>query len=260
MTSPHRTAGFSALALALALAAVLALTGCTSLASAVDGKPAIVLTKKSFEPTITAAQVKASSVHEHIVTVVDKKTVTVDADVTGLGADPTKLAMRETLQVTGQPQASVVYVDQTFYVNLGQATQNGFLKLDTQSPGPLAAIASSVTGSQAQADPQASLKQLGDALLFVQQAGSPTVIDSVKTTPYLVGIDARKAAGLLGGLGVAATAFPSEVDIDYWIGSDGLPRRSSLTIGDLDVETSYSQWGSAPKVIAPAPAASGAAV
>lgn len=239
---------------ALALSAALALTGCAATTAAAPPKPAISLDKTSFGTTLGAAESKAESVHEHITTTVDKKSATIDADFTDIGGDPAKLAMRETLAVSGQPTAEVIYVDKTFYIDLGTATGNAYLKLDAAHPGPLAKVSGSVTSTQAETDPTAVTAELKKALLFVQKAGDTATIDAVPTTPYLVGLNASALSGILGPL-AGNTALPAEVDIDYWIGADGLPRRSSLVLDNIDEETYYTNWGDPVSIKAPAPGA-----
>lgn len=256
MTDLTRTAlARSRLLAAAALTGALALTGCTThsatSAAALTARAGIVkLTTGNFVSTIEAAQEKAGSAHEHLAITAARQTVTIDANITGLG-DASKTALRENLTISGQPAISVIEVAKKVYVNLGKDSGNTYLDLSSAAPSSAAGKqAASIDSAVSQSDPTGEWGAMKTAVQYVQRAGDPTTIDGVATTPYVVGIDTAPLAATLGTLTGADAALPPQLDIDYWIGPDGLPRRISLLVGGADEEEYFTHWGAA-VVVAP---------
>jgi hypothetical protein len=244
-----RPAALATLALAVAS---LTLAGCSGL-YILPQRPARPLTATSFPTTIQAAEKNVRSVHEHIVTQTGKKTSTIDADVV---VNPqNQPSVRETISSTGQPKTEVIYVGGVFYVNAGATTHNTWLTIDPKDPSnPLGSAAAELLPSITQADPSQSASLQKTAIAYVQVSGNPVTLDQEHTTPYMVAINTTAALGQLGTLGQAiANSLPAQLDYDWWIGDDGLPRRYTVVVTGMNQDALFTDWNKPIHITAPGP-------
>lgn len=253
MTHPTRPAHRHTLLLAAAaLGCALALSGCAAQNPALAAQqPAVKLTTGNFLSTIEAAQKKAGSAHEHIVTTAAKQTATIDGDISGL-ADTSKLAIRENLTISGKPAWSLIDVDKKVYINLGKDTGNAYLALSgAAASSPAGKASDTINDAISQSNLLTQQAAMKEGIQYVQRAGDPTTIDGISATPFVVGVDTAPLADTLSSAGVSSAALPPQIDIDYWIGTDGLPRRISLLVGGVDEEAYFTHWGAAVVITAP---------
>jgi hypothetical protein len=218
----------------------------TSKASAADGE----LTKASFFTAISTAQAKAQTSHVELEIGAAGQKITAEGDVE-VGKDVADTAMRMTMSTgsSGPGKISMVIVDNTLYMNLGQMTQDKFAKVDLDDEDN--AIAKQFGSITDQLDPSKQLAQFKDAVTSFEKSGSPQKIDGVEAQPYEVVLDTSKIAALSELSGGATAGVPKTLTYTMFVDSDNLLRRVQADVAGSTVEATYSKWGEPVDVEAP---------
>ena len=142
-------------------------------------------------------------------------------------------------------------VDATLYMNMGQMTQDKFVKIDlTDESNPLGRQFSQLTD---QMDPAKQLAQLEEAVTKFEKKGEPQKIDGVATQSYAVTVDTSKLKALADLPSSATSQLPKTIDYTMYVGSDNLLRRMEFDLAGSKAQIDYSKWGEPVEIEAPAP-------
>lgn len=218
--------------------------GPTATATATSDTTALTLS--NFTQVLAASQVKAKSSHIDMTIGVSGQTIKAQGDV-AVGSSPTDSAMTMTMDM-GSMKIDMRLVDQTMYMNMGQMTDNKFLKIDlTDENNP---IAKQYGQLMDQMDPAKQMEQFKEALTSFDKKGEPKTIDGVKAQPYVVTVDTSKMEAFknLDGAG----QIPDSIVYTMYIGPDNLPRRMEFEVAGSKSTMDYSKWGEPVDIKAPA--------
>ncbi len=212
------------------------------------------LTADNLAVSLVEAQAEAGSVHVSGAFGAGGQSLSMTGDMrTG---DPDELAMDVQLDI---PQLGsgvrMILVDQTVYMNLGQATGNKYARIDLSDPSePLAQQFGPLLDS---ADPGRSIAALAEGLEKLDKIGEDRV-DGVATTHYRATVDTEAA---LAASGVSdtmpsqtAAQLPKTFAYDLWVGDDdGLIRRLSFDLLGQTSTLTFTGWGEPVQIEAPSP-------
>ncbi|KIP51642.1 hypothetical protein [Leucobacter komagatae] len=240
------------------LAAGLALTGCSSSANPSEGGSGAsqesesssgALTKDNFVERMSAAQLKAGSVHVKM-NLGDAIEGDIEADMV-ISDDPQKVQMQMTMN-TGGMDSDIRVVDGKMFMNMGQVTGGKFMDMSAMPGG-----GGDVGAILNQVNPGAQLDGFREALTDFQVDPKGPEIDGVKTTQLTLTIDTKKMFEAQPQEGVDADALVEAlgdtITYDMFVGPDDLPRRIvTPDIAGLGAATQdYSAWGTPVTVTAP---------
>lgn len=236
---------FAAGAAALVLSTVL-IAGCgdkekkaddpaeTAETSSTGAAPAADLTKDDFIAFSEAAQA-AGSAH-FTMTMSGAASITAEGDQV-IGKSAGDSAMSLTMSMAGN-KVEMRLVDKVMYMNMGQGTQNEFIKLDlTDTSNPLVAQFGSILD---RTDIGQQMEQFGEIVSGVKATGKTEKIDGVDAKAYEMTIDGKKAAELAGQ---DASAISDSLTYTVYIGPDDLIRRLTMDIQGQSIQMDYSKWG-----------------
>jgi len=263
-----------ALAAGLATATVLALTGCSDSGSDSASEPSSATSASSGTSTDTGAGAATPETEDtsgddltadtFIKTVAaaqgDAKAYTFTMKMSANGSEVSdakgavvntggKPAVAMTMDVGGQ-KIDARYVDDVWYMNLGDASENKFVKIDPKTDG--SEMAQQFEQLSAQMDPSESIKAIDGAVTSVTKKGDPVTLDGVEAQPYEVVVDTTKITGTMGDtLKAAGASVPDELTYTYWVGPDHLMRKMTFEMAGTSTEMTTSDWNGDVKVEAP---------
>ena len=139
-------------------------------------------------------------------------------------------------------------VDGVMYMNMGQMTNDKFVKYDLTDP---AGLPPELQGLVDQMDPLAAFKGFGDALTSVTFVGEEEV-DGEDLDHYTLVMDTAKIADLKdlpAGAGV-----PDEIEYDAWFDDDFLFRQMKMSMDmatTVSVDAKFFDWGESVDIEAP---------
>lgn len=233
---------------ALAAAAVvvaLALTGCASGVVPSDAfataAPA-ALTADEFVAKVTAAAKTAKTFHLDASILQGSQTVLMAADVkpgASAGANPD---MSATISVSGQKVAMILTGGKA-YLNAGAQTDGKYVTLTADQLGQVFGSSGNPVSGLA---PDSQLDGIKDAITQISSKPGGT-LDGVATTEYDLVIDLAKAdSAFTDGEKLSGTA-----KVQYWLGSDDLPRKVVETMSGSTTTMTLGKWGEAVTIAAP---------
>jgi hypothetical protein len=206
------------------------------------------LTQANFAQVLSDSQIKAKSSHVEMTIGAAGQTIKAKGDV-ALGATAADTALTMTMDMGSSMSLDMRMVDQTFYMNMGQVTDNKFVKIDLTDPNsPLAKQYGQIVD---QMDPANQLEQFKDALSSFEKKGEPKVIDGVKAQPYVVMVDTSKIKAFQDLPEGSASQVPDTIAYTMYIGSDNLPRRIETEVLGSKTAMDYSKWGEPVDIKAP---------
>lgn len=244
---------FRALA-ALVLAAGLTLSACGDDKDKADapgdkaGSSTTTLTQANFTKTIAASQSKAKSAHVDMTIGVGGQTIKATGDI-AVGKTIADSAMTMTMDMGASMKADMRLVDEALYLNIGEMSENKFVKVDlTDESNPLAKQFGQLTD---QMDPSKQLAELDEAVTKFEKSGEPQKIDGVDAQPYAVTVDTSKLKALADLPSSATSQLPKTIDYTMYVGSDDLLRRMEFDLAGSKSRVDYSQWGEPVEITAP---------
>lgn len=139
------------------------------------------------------------------------------------------------------------------YLNLGELTGGKFLALDPDdASNPLAADAASMMG---ELDPTQELAEHEGSIVSVTRSGAPEQLDGVDVQAYDLVIDPSKLPEQQAELQAnvpLGTEVPTTLTYRYWVDASGLARRLTFELMGTKAEMTFTSWGTAAPVTAPA--------
>jgi hypothetical protein len=159
--------------------------------------------------------------------------------------DPPSMAVNMTIPSMGG-EIDMRFVEGIFYMNMGQASQNKFIKLDPADPNSPMGDIGELTESM---DPVRSFEQFAAGLDKVVYLGEED-IDGESTDHYVLTLDTTKIESLED----AGTAgIPKELDYDIWLDDENRMRQVLIDMGtNGQVDMSIEDWGQEVEIEAPA--------
>jgi len=136
-------------------------------------------------------------------------------------------------------ESRVLLVDGAYYMDLGEASQNKFLKIDgDDESSPFAGM---FTALEQLTDPAKNAEAFKSAVTSAKKIGEEDV-DGVKATHYTLTIDGSAA---LEELGAGASAAPDggSMEFELWLDGEDRPVRTISTFAGTSTETTYTDWG-----------------
>ncbi len=243
---------------AVALLTGLALSACgdkddsaadTKTGSGGGGKAA-TLTQANFSDVLTASQAKAKTSHVDMSIAVGGQTVKAQGDVK-VGSSIKDVSMAMTM-VMDSKKMEMRLLDQTFYMNMGQLTEDKFVKIDlTDESNPIAQQYGKIMD---QMDPASQLRQFKAAVKSFEKKGEPQTIDGVKAQPYVVTVDTSKLDAIKDLPAASRSQVPKTMVYTMYVGSDDLLRRMEFDMAGAKTTMDYSKWGEPVDIQAPSPA------
>ncbi len=159
--------------------------------------------------------------------------------------DPPAMAVNMTIPSMGGA-IDMRFVDGIFYMNMGQASQNKFIKLDPADPNSPMGDIGELTESM---DPVRSFEQFAAGLEKVVYVGEEDV-DGDATDHYVLTLDTTKIESLKD----AGTAgIPKELDYDIWLDDENRMRQVLIDMGtNGQIDMNIEDWGQEVEIEAPA--------
>ncbi|KRC64816.1 hypothetical protein ASE12_08540 [Aeromicrobium sp. Root236] len=205
------------------------------------------LTQSNFAQVIGDSQTKAKSTHVDMTIGAGGQTFKAQGDAKiGSSADDTSVSMTMDL---GSIKADMRLVDQVFYMNMGQMSDDKFLKIDLKDKSnPFAQQYGQIMD---QMDPSKQMAQFKDALKSFEKKGEPQKIDGVEAQPYVVTVDTTKVKAYKDLPGATKAQIPDTIVYTMFIGPDNLPRRMEFELAGSKSTVDYSKWGDPVDIKAP---------
>ncbi|VXA95771.1 DUF6612 family protein [Aeromicrobium sp. 9AM] len=213
------------------------------------GGKSVTLTQANFSDVLTDSQAKAKSSHVDMSIGVGGQTVKAQGDVK-VGSSIKDVSMAMTMTMDSR-EMEMRLVDQTFYMNMGQITDDKFVKIDlTDESNPIAKQYSRIMD---QMDPASQLRQFKAAVKSFEKKGEPQTIDGVKAQPYVVTVDTSKLDAIKDLPAASRSQVPKTIVYTMYVGSDDLLRRMEFELAGAKTTMDYSKWGEPVDVQAPSP-------
>lgn len=237
-----------------ALAAGLALGGCSSSGSAADARsgssaagPAsqgagATLTAADFASRLSAAQKAVSSEHMVVKVTGGSSTTTTTADIARRGD---ALDMVTTVATDGETEMEVRLLDGVYYFSLADLSDGKFITYDPKHPESLGDLTATFKALGEQVDPSAAIDALGSAVVSVQADGAP---GSDGVQQYTVVADTSKIGGVIGdqlkqaAKSGGATA-PATLTYRFGVDAQDRIRTMTATIGASTSSIEFSKFG-----------------
>lgn len=196
------------------------------------------LTKENFATVIGEAMIKSGSVHVVMeASGGGSQTMTATGDQT-MGSTTGDSAISMTMDTPGAAKTEIRLIDQVLYINLGQASDHKFAKIDLTDQRSSRGLGLEQFATQMDLSKQFEIFQ--DSLTNFEQAGDAEQIDGVKAKPYRISVDAAKLAKATRA---DASQLPEELTYTFYVGPDDLVRRMVTSVGAGKVTTDFSRWG-----------------
>ena len=208
----------------------------------------LALTQANFTQVLSDSQVKAKSAHIDMEIGAAGQTIQARGDVS-VGATPAETAMTMTMDMGSSMSFEMRLVDQIMYMNLGQMSDDKFLKMDlTDENNPITKQYGQMLD---QMDPAKQMADLKGAVTSFEKKGDPQTIDGVKAQPYVVEVDTSKVPSFKDLPDASADLIPESIVYTMYIGSDNLLRRMSFDLAGSKSTMNYSKWGEPVNIEAP---------
>lgn len=212
------------------------------------------LTAKTLFPQVSAAQTKAGSSHIAMKLVANGgQTFTSNGQMkVGKNAEDTAMVMTVPGDSGGLGSIELRLVDRNFYIRLGALTQGKFAKIDlTDKSNPIAQQYGDIIKN---VDPARQVQLYQDAITAFDASGKPVEIDGVKTQPYKITIDPKKAGSLKSFS--KDIPLPERLNFTLYVGPDDLPRRMISVVpggagSSTRLQMDYTKWGEKVTIEAP---------
>ncbi|MFL6090765.1 MAG: hypothetical protein ACJ71Z_11565 [Aeromicrobium sp.] len=211
------------------------------------------LTSKTLFPAVSKAQAAAGSSHLSMqLTAPTGQTFRSHGEMKlGKHAEDTAMVMTVAGQGSGLGTIELRLVDRNFYMALGALTKGKFAKFDlTDQSNPVSRQYGEIIKN---VDPARQMASYQDAITSFDSSGKTVELDGVKTQPYAITIDPKKA-GTLKSFG-ANGQLPKKIRFTLYLGPDNLPRRMVSLVpgsaGDTRLQMDYTKWGEKVSIKAP---------
>ncbi|GEL94130.1 hypothetical protein [Cellulomonas composti] len=209
-----------------------------------DGEASGELTVDNFVSVLSNQLKEGTSYRTKMTTTVAGTTTTSVGVVEMTDAGP---EMDMQTQAAGQ-DVRMIMVDGIFYMNMGELTQDKFIKIDpSDTDNPLSSMMGDISSYT---EPEKSVEMLDGAVLEVTKVGPAEDVEGVQATPYRVTVDATKLTEQMGAAGELAT-LPATIEYSFWVGPENRLTKMSMDIAGATTEVVYTDWGADVDIQAP---------
>ena len=197
-----------------------------------------------FLDTFRAGVENSTTAHMTMTTGVSGMNVEAEGDV-DYQTDPPSMAMTMVIPSMGG-EMDIRLVDGIFYMNMGQTSQNKFIKMDPDDPNSPMGDIGQLTDTM---DPVRSFEQFAAGLEKVVYVGEED-LDGDTVDHYVLTLDTTKIEAMQD----AGTAgLPRELDYDLWLDEEDRMRQVVIDMGTTgQVEINVDAWGEDVSIEAPA--------
>lgn len=206
--------------------------------------------KNQFAQELQDAMSQAESAHMTMAMKGGPSAMTMEGDV-DYTTDPP--SMSAVMTAPGQGKIEFRLVDEFAYMNMGELTQNKFLKAsinDKQSE------LGDLTGLRESMDPLSSFKSFSEGLEKVVYVGEEQV-GGDNAEHYELTLDTAKITALddLTGQQAAQSGLPEKLTYDVWLDSENRMRQVAMDMGKTlgSLQMSVSKWNEPVNIVAPKP-------
>ena len=202
--------------------------------------------KDAFVEDMAAGMKEASTAHVTMSVGMGEDPIQGEGDV-DYTTTPVSMALEMTMPMIDQP-LDMRLVEGVMYMNLGQMTNDKFVKYDLNDPENLPP---EMQGMADQMDPLAVFEEFGPALSSVTYVGEEDV-DGDSLDHFSMVLDPTKIEAF-GELPAGSKDMPKEISYDAWFDDDFRIRqiKSSDDSGGFDMESTFSEWGESVEIEAP---------
>jgi hypothetical protein len=206
------------------------------------------LTESNFLSTIAQAQLDASTAQLDMSIELAGQSITMTGQLEAAETVEDS-AMEAQMEIPGQGAISMILVDSTLYMSLGEATGGKYFELSLDDPS----VEQFLGQLKNQMNPAQAVKALEGAVTGFEAAGSET-IDGEETTKYVLEVDAQKVFASQGTMLPPGVDVPKSLTYTFWVNDENLPLRMAVDMGDLgQAEMNFSAWGEPVDIEAPPP-------
>lgn len=186
------------------------------------------INKDNFAEVLTAAMRKQETAH---MTMKMGAALDAEGDVR-YGADGNEMKMTMGM---GQQKATMIFVDDTLYMQMPGMTQPGKWTKVTGDDPTLGSMVDQMNGM----GPEASLDVMKKGLKDVRYIGKEGDLQHYKVT-----VDTSAAMDSLGGMAEGAQGnAPQEITYDMYVDQDNLMRKLVMNFMDQQMVMEVTQWG-----------------
>jgi hypothetical protein len=213
--------------------------------SADDTAPGEPVDKEQFLTDFRAAVEDATTARMSMTTEAAGSNFTADGEV-DYTTSPPSMAMMMSNPTMGEQTMDIRLVDGFFYLNLGQMSQNKFVKVDvTDKNSPLGDI-SQLTSAM---DPVQAFEKFAAGLDEVTLVGEESV-DGETLDHYLLTLDSSKVEMLQGA---GTENLPATLEYDLWLDDEDRMRQVTIDMaGTGSVDMKIFAWDEPVDIEAPA--------
>ena len=166
--------------------------------------------------------------------------------------DPPQMAMSMESPAMGEQPIDIRLVDNVMYVNMGQMSNDKFIKFDLSDPQSLPPGMDQVTEMM---DPLAATESLGKGLTSVVFVGDEDV-DGETLSHYEVAVDPSKIEQFQQLPGQAQAEVPETLAYDLWLDDENRMRKLDMTMdvgdsGEMAMEMELRDWDEPVDIAAP---------
>lgn len=204
------------------------------------------LTMANFSDVLSGSQYKAESGHIEMTMETGGESLTAEGDFTG--TSPEDMAMNMSMDMESMT-FRMSFVDQALYMNLGEMTEDKFVRVDlTDKSDPFAEQWGKMMD---QMDPAKQMELFKEAVTSFEQEGDSKTIDGVEAVRYAVKVDTSKVADFQDLPAGATSQLPDTLDYTLYVGPDDLLRRMEFDIAGVKAKMDFSEWGEPVDIKAP---------
>jgi hypothetical protein len=199
--------------------------------------------KDDFLADFQAGVENSTTAHMTMTTGMSGMSIDAEGDI-DYQTEPPAMAMIMSMPSMGG-EIEMRFVDGIFYMNMGQQSQDKFIKMDPNDPNSPMGDVSELTESM---DPVRQFEAFTEGVNKVVYVGEEDV-DGETTDHYVLTLDTTKVESLKD----AGTAgIPKELDYDLWLDDDDRIRQMQLDLGDTgQIEVHLSDWDEPVDIEAP---------
>lgn len=201
--------------------------------------------KAQFLEDFMAAVDDATTAHMSMTTGAAGTEFTADGEV-DYTTSPPEMAMSMSNPAMGDQTMDIRLIDGFFYLNLGQMSQDKFVKVDLNDKNSPLGDMSQLTDSM---DPVQSFEQFSSGLDKVTFVGQESV-DGEDLDHYVLTLDSTKVEMLQGAGG---QGLPKTLEYDLWLDSENRMRQVKIDMGETgSVDMKIFDWDEPVEIEAPA--------
>jgi len=200
--------------------------------------------KEAFLADFTAAVDDATTAHMSMTTGAAGATFTAEGEV-DYTTTPPQMAITMSNPAMAEGSMDLRVVDGFFYLNLGQMSQDKFIKVDINDKNSPLGDMTELTSAM---DPVQSFEQFAAGLETVTYVGEESV-QGEDLEHYVLSLDTTKVEMMAGA---GAQGLPETLEYDLWLDEDDRMRQVKIELGEVgSVDMEIFDWDEPVQIEAP---------